>query len=216
MTPILPIIKNNTEPPQQYNTTKTSSLPRVQLKNSLLEKIKAKRWERKQLPTKRYNLRSRPKESDTYMPAAQHIFTPNINHIYNPEGKRLTMADLLAGETAETWNKSMSMELGRLAQGNKYGVESTDTIDIILKTDVPVNEKVTYAQCVCDFRPLKPEPHRVRIVVGSNKLDCDIDSGAPTTNLTEFKILANSTISEADKGARFISCDIKDFFWHLR
>ena len=97
------------------------------------------------------------------------------------------------------------MELGRLASGNKYGVQYTNTIDFIMFSDVPTNEKVTYAQCVCDHRPLKPEPNRVRIVVGGDKLDCSIDAGAPTTNLTEFKLLINSVISEARQGAKFMT-----------
>ena len=37
----------------------------------------------------------------------------------------------------DTWNKSMSMELGRLVQGNKYGVSVTDTIDFIHQNEVP-------------------------------------------------------------------------------
>ena len=78
--------------------------------------------------------------------------------------------------------KSLSIEFRCLAQGNKYGIQSTDTIDFISKLDVPHNEKVTYAQCICDHCPLKPEPFRVRIVVGGDKLDCERDAGAPTTN----------------------------------
>lgn len=57
------------------------------------------------------------------------------------------------------------MEIGRLAQGNIHGVQSTDTIDFILKSQVPEKEKVTYTQFFCDYRPLKPEPHRVHCVV---------------------------------------------------
>ena len=104
------------------------------------------------------------------------------------------------------------MELGRLAQGNIHGVSVTDTIEFILKKDVPDGEKVTYAQCVCDHRPLKFEQYRVRIVVGGDKLDCDIDSGVPITNVAEFKLLINSVISDAKNSARFLSCDSKYFF----
>ena len=75
-----------------------------------------------------------------------------------------------------------------------------------------MGEKVTYAQFVCDHRPKKPEPYRVRCVVGGDKLDCPIDSGSPTTNMIECKVLLNSVISDAHKNARFMSLDIKDFF----
>ena len=121
----------------------------------------------------------------------------------------MTLEQLLQGKDKEIWNKAQSMEIGRLAQGNIHGVTSSDTIDFICKCDVPSNEKVTYAQFVCDHRPLKPETNRVRCVVGGNKLDCFIDSGAPITNLLEFKLLINSVISDAHHGARFISID----FW---
>ena len=49
-------------------------------------------------------------------------------------------------------------------------------------------------------------------MVGGDKLDCNFDTGSPTTNLVEFKILINSIIAEAKNGARFMSLDLKDFF----
>ena len=38
------------------------------------------------------------------------------------------------------------------------------------------------------------------------------DAGSPAANLLETKILVNSTISDARKGAWFMSADLKDFF----
>ena len=58
----------------------------------------------------------------------------------------------------------MSMELGRLAQGNKYGVTPTDCIDFIHYSVVPIIAKYTYANFVVDHRLLKPEPDRIRCV----------------------------------------------------
>ena len=63
-----------------------------------------------------------------------------------------------------------------------------------------------------DFRPLKTDPFRVRITVGGDKLPFHGDAGSPATELTKTKILLNSVISDADKGARFLSADLKDFF----
>ena len=80
-----------------------------------------------------------------------------------------------------------------------------DTIEFILQQHVPRNGKFTYAQCVYDHRPSKSEKHRIRIVVGGDKLDCDIDTGAPTTNLAESKLLVNSVISDAKQSAGFLS-----------
>ena len=106
----------------------------------------------------------------------------------------------------------MSMELGRLAQGNKYGVTPTDCIDFIPHYELPTDAKCTYANFVADHRPLKPEPDRIRCVAGGDKLDYLGDSSSPTTNLAEAKILFNSVISDSTHGARFMTCDLKDHF----
>ena len=39
-----------------------------------------------------------------------------------------------------------------------------------------------------------------------------LDAGSPAANMLETKLLANSTISDTSKGARFMSSDLKDFF----
>ena len=48
--------------------------------------------------------------------------------------------------------------------------------------------------------------------MGGDKLTYNEDSAAPAANLLETKILINSTISDAHRGARFMSADIKDHF----
>ena len=93
-----------------------------------------------------------------------------------------------------------------------YNVQCTDTIEFIFKKDVPDGSAVTYASFVCDYRPLKSEPYRVRIVVGGDKLNYADDDASPATDMLENKLLINSTISDSDKGARFLSTDLKDFF----
>ena len=40
----------------------------------------------------------------------------------------------------------------------------------------------------------------------------EFDSSSPATDLLETKILFNSIISDAKKGARFLSMDLKDMF----
>lgn len=138
--------------------------------------------------------------------------TPSVQHIYDANGKRMTVDVLLRGKDSKMWKKSMSMEIGTLAKGNIHGVSATNNIEFVYKNDIPTEEKITYAQFVCDYRPLKPEPYRIRCVVGGNKLDCNIDTGSLTTNLVEFKILLNSVISDANKGAKIMSLDLKDCF----
>ena len=70
---------------------------------------------------------------------------------------------------------------------------------------------VTYGNFVCDCRSLKAEPQRVRLNVGGEKLEYPFDTSSPASSLIEAKILLNSTISDANKGARFMAVDLKDF-----
>ena len=62
-----------------------------------------------------------------------------------------------------------------------------------------------------DYRPLKTEPDRVRITVGGDKLTYHKDAGSSAANIMETKLLINSVISGAKKGARFMSADLKGF-----
>ena len=48
--------------------------------------------------------------------------------------------------------------------------------------------------------------------MGGDKLRYASDVGSPAANVLETKILLNSIISDASKGARFMSADLKDFF----
>ena len=160
-----------------------SSFPRVKNNTTVIEKLAQKKHERTTYPAHKYNLRHKIYPPSYRLRAArtllaQRIFsTLNASYIYNDERKRLTIDKLVKGEDSETCLKSLSMEFGRLAQGNKYGVQYTDTIYFISQKDVPMREKVTYKQFVCDHLPLKHEPFGVRIEVGGDKLDCDIDAG---------------------------------------
>ena len=62
---------------------------------------------------------------------------------------------------------------------------------------------------VCDYRPLKDEKWKFRLVVGGDKLPYELDAGSPAASIPETKMLAYSVISDAGKGARFLSYDLK-------
>ena len=149
--------------------------------------------------------------------SSPRVRTPNLstdhklNHIYNPDtGIKLTY-DSLRKLDKDRWETSFANEIGRLAQGVGERMKSgNDNMFFIPKSAIPANRKVTYANPVCDYRPLKDEPYRVRLVVGGDRLNYDADTGAPTANLLDVKILLNSIISTP--GARFATIDIKDFF----
>ena len=155
-------------PPPRVSTTNPLSDHTMSLKDS------AKRHTRSKgpPPSHSYSLRHRTpvgtpfKHRATCQLVAQHIFQPSIHHIYDNSGKKLSLEALLKGSTKPIWSKGLSNEIGRLAQGNDFGVQSTDCMEFIFHHEVPKNKKVTYANFVCDHRPTKPEPWRVRLVVG--------------------------------------------------
>ena len=91
-------------------------------------------------------------------------------------------------------------------------MKGTDTIDFIYQHEVPQNKDITYAIFVCDYQLLKQETYWLRITVGSDCLTYEHDAGSLAANLLETKILLNTIISDVNKGARFISVDIKDHF----
>ena len=136
----------------------------------------------------------------------------SLFHIFDDTGKKLSIDQLINGKDADKWNRGLDNELGRLADGIPNRIVGTKTINFIRKQDVPRNKKVTYANFVCDFRELKEEQYRVRMTLGGDKLEYTGETASPATNLLETKILVNSVISDAKKGARFMSLDIKDFF----
>ena len=133
------------------------------------------------------------------------------NHIFNIDGHKESIDSRLQGSNSSIWSQSLTNELGRLAQGTNK-IKGNDCLDSIRRDEFPLNKKVTYANMVCDFRPLKQEKYRVRLTVGGDKLDYSNDATSPAASLVETKLLFNSVISDSARGARFMTLDIKDFF----
>ena len=198
-----------------------NTLPRVLQKSSVPKtSTRSSRSTLKRLsPTipKPYRLRARRIPNYRHL-AAQHFrhieyfSRPQVNHMYDSNGKRLSLDSLLTGKSKDIWQHSLGNEFGRLAQGIPNRVIGTDTIDFIAKHLISANKKVAYANFICDYRPLKSEPYRVRPTIGGDILPYYDDAGAPATSLLETKLLPNSVISDANLGAKFMSADIKDFF----
>ena len=165
----------------------------------------------------RYNLRSNSNLPTHPQHALQHLHTQPIFqnnkalHIYNVNGGKETIGSLLRGENSNRWYGCLINEWGRFSQGNDHGIKGTDTLVYIQNKDIPKDRKITYGSFVCDYRPLKDEKWRVRLVVGGDKLPYELDAGSPAASMLETKILANSVISDAGKESRFLSCDLKYF-----
>ena len=73
--------------------------------------------------------------------------------------------DKLLKINQEIWSTALSNEVGRLAQGVQ-DIEGNNVIDFITFSEVPKDRIVTYANMVCDIRPLKTKKFRVRLTVG--------------------------------------------------
>ena len=128
-------------------------------------------------------------------------------------GKLLEYRDLIKGKDKIIWEKGMSNELGRLAQGVGTRMpHGTDTIKFIKFHDVPKNKKPTYARIVSELKPHKPDPFRIRITAGGNLIIYLDDKSQPTSDLTTAKLLLNSVVSTP--GAKFLGLDIKNMYLH--
>ena len=80
--------------------------------------------------------------------------------------------------------------MARLVQGDGIHTRSVnDNILFIKCNQVPVGRKITYANPVCDYRPQKGDPYRVRLTVGGDLLPYPFDVGSPEASLLEAEIL---------------------------
>ena len=69
-----------------------------------------------------------------------------------------------------TWRKDVVNELRRLTNMIDNRVRVTNTIEFIRKGEVPRGHTFTYANFVCDYRPLKSETFRFILTVGGYRL----------------------------------------------
>ena len=109
----------------------------------------------------------------------QHIFecpkvfeNPKLLHLYNKLGKKETIDTLLAGPHSSTWWTALANELGRLTNDVHGRVRATNTIHVILWSDIPSDRQITYANFICEYGPYKSELYRIRLTVGGDRLDC--------------------------------------------
>ena len=106
---------------------------------------------------------------------------------------------------------ALSNELGRLTQGVQ-NVEGNNIIDFISFLEVPKDYIGTYASMACDIRPLKTVMFRVKLIVRGDRLLYPDDTASTVATLLERKLLLNSTISQSEQDARFMTLGIKNFF----
>jgi hypothetical protein len=95
------------------------------------------------------------------------------------------------------WKRGFGNEVGHLFQGIR-GIPGTDTCFFIKITNIPKYRHITDGKIVCDYKPHKKEKERVRLTVGSDRLDYSGDIATSTQDITTFKIIINRTLSTAD------------------
>ena len=84
-----------------------------------------------------------------------------------------------------TWCKSVRNELGRLTKVISNQLRATNTIVFIRKVELKRGRTVMYENVVCDYRPLKLEPFRVRLSGGGEILEYPDDASSPAASLLE-------------------------------
>ena len=128
----------------------------------------------------------------------------NANHIYNTITGAKETYDSLRQHNPKRWETSFANEIGRLSQGVGTRMPSgNNNIFFIKRFQVPNDKTITYANPVCDYRPTKDDPYRVRLTLGGDRFSCSHDVGAPAANILDAKILFNSLIFTPN--ARFMS-----------
>jgi hypothetical protein len=133
------------------------------------------------------------------------------NAIIHPiTGKEMEYMALMKDSRLQPlWKRCFGNECGRLFQGIR-DIPGTDTCVFIKLTTIPTDRHITYGKIVCDYKPHKKEKERVRLTVGSDRLDYSGDVATSTADITTIKLLINSTLSTKD--AAMMMMDIKNYY----
>ena len=89
-------------------------------------------------------------------------------------------------------------------------VKGTNTMFVIHRRNVPAHKTAAHVLMVTDFRPQKPDPHRIRITIGGSKITVEYDVGTPSADLSTAKILINSTLSTPN--AKWAGFDLMNMY----
>jgi len=141
--------------------------------------------------------------------------------IFNPSsGCPETNDTLRAGANKHIWLKLLANEIGHCFTGLSKLRKPCDVIKgnnlvfFLEPRHVTANRKVIYCNFVCTMCPNKSKVYRVIMTVGGDCLDTYQDVHSPAVSILDVKLRINSTISDAHKGSRYCTADIKDFFLH--
>ena len=111
-----------------------------------------------------------------------------MNQMYDDEGHRINFNKLLQSQIKKSiQTKGLENELGGLLQGFLNRVKAQDAIEFIQKKENHVVRKVLYNNFVCDYQTLKAEHCRVRMAVGSDKVDYPYSTVSQAAPIIETK-----------------------------
>ena len=117
-------------------------------------------------------------------------------------GASLEYRHLIQGPDREVWVKSLAnyfcIHAKRVCTRMPTGNEN---LSFVHPSVIPTHKKVTYGRLVVDIRPLKDEKFRVRLTVGSYKMDFCGYASLVAASLSTEKLLLNSVVSTKNNNA---------------
>lgn len=79
-------------------------------------------------------------------------------HMYDEKGCNASLESFLSRTTSQVWGTSLSNGLGHIAQGIR-DIEGNVVVNYIKKSEVLLDRKVTYANMICSYIPLKSDSY---------------------------------------------------------
>jgi hypothetical protein len=171
---------------------------------------------RRRAHQQRFNARTHQREFAANASVHQERFesfeAAYLGHAINPDtGRIANYRTLRQCSEGAAWEQGNADEFGRLLNGNGTTMATgTNTMAFIDPATLPDGVTCTYLSLVCAYRPEKVQPHRVRGVVGGDRLTYDGDVSTKTAALDTVKLHLNHVISTPD--GRHATTDVKDFY----
>jgi hypothetical protein len=143
--------------------------------------------------------------------ASTNYNVPMTNAFLHPSTcKEMQYKDIMKHPTlGPPYTKGLDNELGRLCKGIR-DIQGTNTCFFVELTNITNDHKITCGKLVCDYEPNKTEKEWARLTVGGDRLDYTGDVATSTADITNFKILINSSLSIED--AEMMMLDIKNYY----
>ena len=135
-----------------------------------------------------------------------------LGHAVNPDtGLIANYKTLRTCSQGEHWEKGCAEEFGRLLNGDGTTTTTgTNTMRFVDPNTLPANFQSTYLTLVTAYRPEKPQPYRVRGVVGGDRLTYEGDCSTKASAVDTVKIHLNHVVSTPN--GRYATTDVKDFY----